>query len=123
MARYNRKIQAYWKGIAAEYLVAAYFFLRGYRVLQRRYRTPVGEVDLIVCKGRQLVMVEVKARRDLAQGLEAVTGRSRLRIERAAGHFLATQSRYAVYDVRFDVVAVVWPFGLRHLDNAWQVRS
>ncbi len=36
--------------------------LRGYRVLARRYKVPVGEVDIVARRGRTLVFVEVKAR-------------------------------------------------------------
>ena len=76
-------------------------------MLARRYRTPVGEIDLIARRGRQLVMVEVKARPTEALARQAVPERQRRRIAMAARRFLAANPRYRDHAVRFDVVAVV----------------
>ena len=60
------------RGDRAERLCLWQLRLKGYRVLARRYRSPVGEVDLIVRRGGVLVAVEVKARGDFATGAGAV---------------------------------------------------
>ncbi|MYE00504.1 MAG: YraN family protein [Alphaproteobacteria bacterium] len=95
------------RGRRAERLAAWRLRLLGYRVLARRYRTPVGEIDLIARRGRRLVMVEVKARPTEALARQAVPERQRYRIAMAARRFLAANPRYRDCAVRFDVVAVV----------------
>ena len=95
------------RGRRAERLAAWRLRLAGYRVLARRYRTPVGEIDLITRRGRRLVMVEVKARPTEALARQAVPERQRRRIAMAARRFLAANPRYRDHAVRFDVVAVV----------------
>ncbi len=95
------------RGRRAERIAAWRLRLAGYRVLARRYRTPVGEIDLIARRGRRLVMVEVKARPTEASARQAVPARQRRRIEMAARRFLAANPRYRDHAVRFDVIAVV----------------
>lgn len=78
-----------------------------YAILERNYRCPVGEVDLIALDGTTLVFVEVKTRTQPGFGtpLEAVNRRKQRQILRAAQYYL-TQNRLHERDVRFDVVAV-----------------
>ncbi len=78
--------------------------LVGYRVIARDVRTPVGEIDLIVRRGRTLAFVEVKARRR-TDG-EVLTTRQRRRIVRAADAFLAGRPALAACDIRFDLMLV-----------------
>jgi len=99
-----RRRRAEWSGRRAEALALWYLRLKLYRLVARRYRTPVGEIDLIVRRGRTLVFVEVKQRADAASGLDAVTAKSRQRISRAAGHFVASHPEAAQLDQRFDVI-------------------
>lgn len=128
MAKPNKRQAAHRHGIRAEWLASLYLMLKGYRIVQRRYKTPVGEIDLIARKGHVLAMIEVKARPDLPEALEAVTLKSQNRIARAAEHFLTFNRSYdRDWTIRFDVVVVLsrpkqlWPFSIRHLDNAWSV--
>lgn len=115
-----RKAGSYQTGLWAEQFAAWGLRLRGYRIIAMRYRTPVGEVDIIARKGRLLVFAEVKARADLSTALEAVTPRMRTRISRAANYFLAQHSEFSALTMRFDLIAVASPFRWRHLDNAWR---
>lgn len=114
-----KKKTSYQHGLWAESMAAFYLRLKGYRILKWRYKTPIGEIDLIAQKGTALVFVEVKLRPRLDQGLEAVQEKSQRRIEAAARHYMA-QSRSPVLDMRFDVIAISWPYFIRHLDNAWR---
>lgn len=88
---------------------AAERFLRArrYVILERNYRCPAGEIDLIALHGKTVVFVEVKTRRQGVFGspFDAVDRRKRRQIVRAAQHFLA---RHGLQDrvTRFDVVAV-----------------
>lgn len=116
----RERIGTYRYGLRAELLAAWYLRLRGYRILSMRYKTPVGEVDIIAARKNLLVFAEVKARRSQCEGLEAVTPRARQRISRAASFYLARDCRMADPQVRFDVLVFSPPFFIRHLDNAWQ---
>ena len=88
---------------AGRHLVSA-----GYRILERRYRTRAGEIDFIAQDGDTLVFVEVKTRSSLACGrpAEAVDGRKRGRIARAASLYLARRGGPEA-SCRFDVVEVL----------------
>lgn len=124
----NKRQKAYKAGLWAESLAAYYLRFCGYRILERRYKTPVGEIDLVVRKGNVIAAVEVKARDNVALGIEAVHPRNRLRVERAASYFIGGFPEYAVCAVRFDIVAVAlaygfWPVRFRHLPRAWDARD
>lgn len=114
-------------GLQGEALAAWALRLKGYRVLARRSKHHVGEIDLIVQRGKVLVFVEVKSRRDVASAIEAITSNQRRRIERAAQAFVQRTPALARCDWRFDVMVVgpgalggVWP---RHLPDAWRPES
>ena len=115
----NKERNSYDQGHWAETMAALYLCLKGFKVLERRYKTSVGEIDIIARKGKMIIMAEVKFRPDAGQGLEAVSAPSRRRIERTAEHFLARNTAYAQHDIRFDVLAVSGAFSVHHLDNAW----
>ena len=81
---------------------------RGYRILERRYRTRAGEIDFIAEDGATLVFVEVKTRSSLRFGRpsEAVGFRKRARIAAAASLYLALRGG-PERPCRFDVVEVL----------------
>lgn len=115
-----RRRAAYWRGGRAELLCLWQLRFKGYRILARRYRTPVGEIDLIARRGKVLAAVEVKARDDFATAGEAVSARQRQRIARALAHFLSLRPDLALLSPRFDVMLVAprrWPL---HLVDAWR---
>jgi putative endonuclease len=116
-----RRRRAERRGRAAELLCLWHLRLRGYRLLARRYRAPVGEIDLIVRRGRVLAAIEVKARENFDAAGEAVLGRQRRRIARALEHFLAHRPDLAQLERRFDVMLVVPGRLPRHLAGAWRV--
>ena len=95
----------------------------GYRILDRNWRCPSGELDIVAARGGLVVFCEVKTRHSNAWGepSEAVDVRKQLRLRRLAGRWLA-QSRARAADVRFDVVSVVArPDGLAvtHIPSAF----
>ena len=79
------------RGRRAEVLAALALMLKGYRIRAWRYRCPLGEVDLIARKGDLLIFVEVKARRELRAGVDAVTPTAARRINAAGEHWIARQ--------------------------------
>ena len=94
------------RGRRAETLAVWWLRLRGYRILARRVRTPVGEIDLIVRRGRTLVFVEVKARPDTASAMGAITEAGKRRISRASNLLLARYGRDCEV-ARIDAVLIV----------------
>ena len=100
------RVAAYRRGLFGEALAAWHYRLRFYRILARRYRTPMGEIDLIVRRGRTIAFVEVKRRGGEAEALDAVAPRARRRIARAAELWLAAHPAAHGLDLRFDLVIV-----------------
>jgi putative endonuclease len=85
----------------------------------RRYKTRLGEIDIVARRGELLVFVEVKARGDITAAVDALGNRQFGRVSRAASLFLARHPRYAACSVRFDAVlgSGLWP---RHLPDVWR---
>jgi putative endonuclease len=123
MADQAGRRKAYRRGHRSEWLAALALMLKGYRIVARRYRTKLGEIDLIARRGDLVIMVEVKARPTLLEAMEAIGRESERRIEGAADLWLTRQKDYGRLSVRFDMVAVLprrWPV---HVENAFQGRS
>ena len=104
----------------AEWLAAALLLAKGYRVIARRHKTPVGEIDLIARCGRTIAFVEVKARSSPEDAAIAVTERQQKRIARAASHWLSQNEDLASMDLRFDVITVATGFRVHHLKDAFR---
>ncbi len=96
-------------GRAGEDVACAALRRRGYEVLERRYRTRYGEIDIVALHGDVLVFVEVKARvgRTFGSALEAVTAFKQRRIASMAGEYLA-RHRGPPRACRFDVVGITY---------------
>ncbi|TPI13713.1 YraN family protein [Mesorhizobium sp. B4-1-3] len=120
-AGHRRK--AYRRGHRGEWLAALALMLKGYRILARRHRTRLGEIDLIARRGDLVLFVEVKARRTVIEAMEAIGRESERRIEGAADLWLSRQPDYGRLSMRFDMVAVLpwrWPV---HVENAFYGRN
>ena len=107
-------------GRRAEIISAWLLRLKGYRILAQRFKTPVGEIDLIAKRASIIAFVEVKARPSAAAAMESVSIRQRQRIARAALLFLQKRPSLAKHQMRFDVILVTpgkWP---DHLVDAWR---
>ncbi len=94
-------------GKAGEELACGELVRRGYAILERRYRTRYGEIDIIARADETLVFIEVKARAGDRYGgsLAAVTARKQQQIIRVALDFLVRE-RILDRPCRFDVVTV-----------------
>lgn len=112
--------RAYRSGRLAEALCAAILRLKGYRIVARGVRLPVGEIDIVARRGGVLAIVEVKRRADRQSAAEAVTERQRRRICRAAEGFLALRPALAEIAVRFDVMLVTPRRLPQHIEDAWR---
>lgn len=106
-------------GLSAESRAAIFLAAKGYRMLARRFRTPVGEIDIVARRRGVLVFVEVKARATFDEAAEAIGKRQQNRIVAAARSWLAAHPDDADSPMRFDAVLVV-PLRLpRHIMSAF----
>lgn len=105
-------------GLIAEYIAIIIYRLKFYQILHHRKRYYVGEVDIIALCGRQLVFIEVKARRSNIDD-KILSIHQQNRIKRSAELFLSIHSKYQNYNIRFDLIIIrpySWP---RIIKNAW----
>ena len=93
-------------GISAESRAAAFLIAKGFRILARRWRSPLGEIDIVARRRQLLVFAEVKARASLDDAAEAVNVRQRRRIAAAAEIWLANNPDESIRDIRFDAILV-----------------
>jgi putative endonuclease len=94
-------------GEQGEAIAARHLKQNGYRIIERNYRTKLGEIDIIAKDKDTLVFVEVKARRSWQFGnpKAAVTPHKQRKISMVALHYLKATRRSNV-SARFDVAAV-----------------
>jgi putative endonuclease len=117
------KRRAWRFGQMAEALCIVDLTLRGYRVVGRRIRYPVGEIDIVARRGRTLAVIEVKARKDLTDAAEAVSRRQQNRITKATEWLLNERPGLGALQPRFDVMLVAPWRRPRHLGDAWRQES
>lgn len=115
-----------WLGNAGEREAARFLRRLGYRVIARRYRTPLGELDLVARDGKCIVFVEVKTRRssEAGQPFEAVDRRKQQQLTKLALAFLKRRG-WLEQPARFDVISIVWPEAanapeITHYRNAFE---
>lgn len=105
------------KGHRAEWFTSLYLKCKGYEVLERRYKTPVGEIDILARTKEYLIAVEVKRRNSFEDAAYAVTFSQKKRIENALLYYLSRHPSHLF--LRFDVVLIApmrWPC---HIQGAW----
>lgn len=110
------------RGHRGERLACWALRLKFYRILALRYRTRLGEIDIVARRGDLVAIVEVKARPSVVEAMDAVGPAAQRRIEAAADLWLARQKDHHRLSLRFDIVAVRpwrWPV---HVPGAWTPR-
>jgi len=106
-------------GRRAETVAAWWLRLKGYRIVARGWRSPLGEIDIVARRGGVVAFVEVKRRRSREIALDAIHPRQRQRIARAARLYLQSTPALARLQPRFDAVVLVPGRRPRHLPAAW----
>ena len=96
-------------GTSGEAAVACWYEASGYQVVDRNWRCPQGEIDLVLRDGDETVFVEVKTRTSTAFGhpLEAITTEKLSRLRRLAAAWCAAHP--GTGSIRIDAIAVVAP--------------
>lgn len=95
-------------GLRYEETAAEFLKTRGFQILEKNFRCPGGEIDLIAREGDYLCFVEVKFRtgEELGGPLEAVDKKKQRRISKASLYYLMRQGLPDTTPCRYDVVAI-----------------
>jgi putative endonuclease len=119
--RIARGAASHRRGWRAEWWALLYLLCKGYFPCAMRFRTPKGEVDLVVRRGNLFVAVEVKARPTAMLGHEAMNPYEWQRRAAAMADFMRRHhAKNKNAAVRFDLVVVNPYFQTQHLESAWQ---
>jgi putative endonuclease len=106
-------------GLSAESRAAALLIAKGFRIVARRWKSPVGEIDIVARRRGLLIFVEVKARETLDAAAWSVTPRQRARIVAAAEAWLAAHPDASITDIRFDAMLVTPGRIPKHIPSAF----
>lgn len=118
----------YYKGLIFEYLALLSLIFKGYKLLNRRFKTKLGEIDLIMKKGDTICFVEVKGRSTKFLAGESIHVKNMDRVTQAAKIYLSLNPAYSKLNMTFDAMLFYtkkhsWlPFVLLkfdHIKNAW----
>jgi len=95
-------------GKSGESIAVRHLETLGYRILQRNYRSPFGEIDIVARQGQTIAFVEVKARRSRRFGnpKAAVTPAKQRKISMTALHYLKSRNQLQA-KARFDVITIL----------------
>jgi putative endonuclease len=111
---------SFYRGIQGEAIAVAFLHLHGYHILEKRYRTPFGEIDIIARYENMIVCVEVKARSSLNNSLKALHTHQQERIIKAYLYFIQSFPDYSNKAVRFDVIVCAPSSKPLHIENAFE---
>ena len=117
----DERIGTYAKGVMGESAACSYLMEKGMQLLQRRYRSPYGEIDLVMLDGEILVFAEVKTRerQGRLQAQYAVTPVKQRRLIQTGRCYLGEHPEHQERLIRFDVITVAGD-GVLHLPNAFE---
>jgi len=107
-------------GIEAESAAEALLKGCGYDVLNRRYRTPAGEIDIVARRDNHISFVEVKSRSSEAEAIWAISPRQQRRIAGAADYWLQAYPDIGYETITFDAVLVTHGREAQHLVDAFR---
>ena len=114
----TRYFNSYRKGILAEFLVKLWLLCKGYKIIEQRFKTKLGEIDLICQKGQVIIFIEVKYRKEQAQFFALINQKQQIRIINASKIWLQKQNLTNL-QLRYDVFFVNFPKYFRHIKNAF----
>ena len=122
---FKRKSPHILTGERGERAAALYLLLRGYRILERNYLCPPGEIDIVALKKGIIVFVEVRTRQEgaLVDPIESINDMKLAHIVDAACYYLTVRRKSGAF-CRFDIVSVraSGPFRVRishYIDAFW----
>ncbi len=107
---------SYQQGLFAERLAATLLWFKGYRILERRFKTPGGEIDILAARGQTLHIVEVKWRAKQEDALWSLSPHQQKRLLNAGKWVLGRRSGFT--SVSFDGIFIskwAWPLHLQNI--------
>ena len=115
----DKKKQTYEKGLRVELFSKIWLRLFGYSILEQRYKTPVGEIDLIACKAKHIAFIEIKYRQTYEEAAYSITEHQKKRINKAALLWLAKEKQHTYDSLSFDVILISPWARPHHIKNAF----
>lgn len=110
----------HFRGAVSELVACGLLMLKGYRIIDRRYRSRYGEIDIIAVRGRRLAFVEVKYRRLSDEAETSISGTQAGRIANSAEQWVWRNAAYRDFEIGLDVIIVARRRLPKHLANALQ---
>lgn len=98
-------------GNYGEHIAKEHLKQKGYQFIDRNYRCPFGEIDIIMRDNQQMVFVEVKTRNEkwteYGSPEKAVDFKKKQRLSRLAKYYLNRHGELESTDYRFDIVSII----------------
>ena len=113
----SAKRVSYFYGIYSEIVAVIYLSFKGYVIIHRRFKTYVGEIDLIATRGNEVCFIEVKARTKKENLDEIITTKQIKRIKNAGKFYIAKHPKFANFNISFDLVKIFGMFIESHHKN------
>lgn len=106
----------YQKGIYGEKIVIFWLRLKGWRIIEHDYKSPLGQIDIIAQKKQHMAAIEVKLRQNLDD--DPVSPKQKQRISQSFSHYI---QKYQPKAREFSIDLIIYkpPFSFRHIPNAW----
>ena len=101
----------------SEKIVIFFLRLKGYKILEWRYKTRLGEVDIIAKRLNIIIFIEVKSRKKKTNLEEILHPKQIFRIKQASKIFIAKNNHLQKYQLRFDFIEVNRFFCFKHYCN------
>lgn len=117
----SKKQKAEKFGKRGEFFARVFLRLKFYRIMNKNYKTPFGEIDIIAKRGKSIVFVEVKIRKNQNNLEEALLAVNKRRISKAANYFIAQNPFLTNNDLRFDVIFLAPNLFPHHIISAFNV--
>lgn len=110
-------MNTYYEGLLAEYIAIIILFFKRYKILARRYRTKYGEIDILTKKGKSIIAVEVKARKNGLLTTEYVSKRQLDRIKNTLNFFVYKNKKYIDFNINIEIIVFNGYFRFKHFKN------
>lgn len=105
-------------GYLAEYFASVILFFKGYSILQYRFRSKYGEIDVIARKGNNIIFVEVKARKLMKDCVESITQNKKQKLLKTINYYITTnQKTIANKNMRIDAIFISLDKIPKHIKN------
>ena len=110
-------MNSYYKGLITEYISIIILFFKGYRILEKRYKTRYGEIDILTKKGKSIIAIEIKARHNGELTTEYVSKKQIERIKNSLNFFISKNEKYIDFNINIEIIVFTSYFKFKHFKN------